>query len=68
MDNIIKVIVNYNNEEKTIEINENSNVNTLIKLMDLEDVLIVKNGEILSDDDILQNNDKLRILPVVSGG
>ncbi|MBP2173125.1 MoaD/ThiS family protein [Methanococcus voltae] len=68
MNNIIKVIVNYNNQEKTIEIEENSTVNNLINLMDLEDVLIVKSGEILSDDDILKNNDKLRILPVVSGG
>uniref|UniRef100_D7DT40 ThiamineS protein n=1 Tax=Methanococcus voltae (strain ATCC BAA-1334 / A3) TaxID=456320 RepID=D7DT40_METV3 len=64
----MKIIINHNNANKTIELKKNSTVGDIIKLMQLEDVLIIKNGEILSNDDIVQENDKLRVLPVVSGG
>ncbi len=33
-----------------------------------EAVLVIKNGELVTEEDILDNNDKVRIMSVISGG
>lgn len=33
-----------------------------------DSVLIIRNGELLTDDEILQENDVIKLVPVISGG
>lgn len=36
--------------------------------INLEEVLVTKNDELVDEDEILENNDKVKIISVISGG
>lgn len=55
-------------EKFEVELPENSTVKDLLEKLDLEDYLVVKNGEILTEYEKISDGDKLRLVPVVSGG
>ena len=50
--------------EKTLRVYE------LLKKLNLnyEEVVVVKNGEVLADDDLIKENEEVEIINVVSGG
>ncbi len=63
----ITVFLERTRESKDLEIND---LNELFKKLNLnpEASLIIRNNELITDKTKLNNNDKLRILPVISGG
>ncbi len=56
--------------KKSIKKEFNGTVNELLKELKLnkETVIVVRNGELVTEEEILKNNDKIKILSVVSGG
>ncbi|MDK2790165.1 MAG: sulfur carrier protein [Methanothermococcus sp.] len=64
----MKVFVDKMGEKFEVELPENSTVKDLLEKLDLEDYLVVKGGEILSEHEKISDSDKLRLVPVVSGG
>ncbi|MGA1862977.1 MoaD/ThiS family protein [Deferribacter thermophilus] len=62
------VIVEFSNGEiKEVEVNK---VRDLYKILNLREnsVLITRGDELLTEDDILNDGDKVKIISVVSGG
>ncbi|MEM3373720.1 MAG: MoaD/ThiS family protein [Candidatus Woesearchaeota archaeon] len=57
-------------ENKKINIKFKGKVKDLLKRLNLnsEEVLVVKGEDLLNEDDILNDNDKVKIMSVVSGG
>ena len=57
-------------EDKTIEKSFAGKGSALLKEMEIspENVLIVKNGVVVSEDEHLDDTDKITLLSVVSGG
>lgn len=59
-------------ENKTInyEINEKITIKELLKLLNitLESVIILKNGEVTIEEEVVENKDLIKILSVISGG
>ena len=60
-------IIHRNNE---YEIKHGMTVrSSLLKLnIEPDSVLITRNGELLTDDEIIQENDLIKLVPVISGG
>lgn len=56
--------------KKNIKKEFNGTVNELLIELKLnkETVIVVRNGELVTEDEILKNNDRIKILSVVSGG
>lgn len=57
--------------EKTIEVREGSKIKDVIVLppdLDIEEVVILKNGKPASPDDELNDGDTVSVLPHISGG
>jgi sulfur carrier protein len=56
-------------ENKTVNL-KIKNAREAIKLLNLnpETILIVKNNELILDNEILNENDELKLLSVISGG
>jgi len=65
----IKVFNEKENLHQTVEFT-GKNVKELLKQIDInsETVLIVKNDEVVTVDEPLQNNDVVKLLSVISGG
>ncbi|MEM4397262.1 MAG: MoaD/ThiS family protein [Candidatus Woesearchaeota archaeon] len=57
-------------ENKTLEVVFKGKVKDLLKKLKFnsEEVLVVRNEELLTEGDILKNSDKIKIMSVVSGG
>lgn len=57
-------------ENKTIKIKFNGKLIDLLKKLKInpEEVLVVKKDDLITEQDILKNNDKIKIMSVVSGG
>jgi sulfur carrier protein len=57
-------------KNKEYEIKHGTTVRTsLLKLsIEPDSVLITRNGELLTDDEIIQENDLIKLVPVISGG
>ena len=56
---------------KTIEINENNLPvkNVLLKLdLHSESYLIVKNGELITEEELLYDGDQIKLIAAISGG
>ncbi|MCM2325628.1 MAG: MoaD/ThiS family protein [Candidatus Woesearchaeota archaeon] len=56
--------------KKQLEMEFKGSVNTLLKKLGInpETVIVVRDGEILTEDDSLKDVDVIRIMSVVSGG
>ena len=63
----ITVFLERTKESKELEVND---INDLFKQLSLnsEASLVIRNNELITDKTKLNNDDKLRILPVISGG
>jgi len=57
-------------EKKILNFKFEGKANQLLKKLKLnsEAVLVVKNNELINDEEILENNDEVKILSVISGG
>lgn len=64
----MKIFVEKENKliEKTFEGIASSLLNELDVV--LEDVLIIRNGELVTEDEFLNNDDEIKLLSVISGG
>ncbi len=65
---IIKV--NYEDNNSDVEISENSTVSDVLLKQDIpiEAVVIKKNGETVTEDEPVDNGDKLEVIRVIYGG
>jgi len=64
----LKITIIKAGDASELELPENSTVKCLLDKINLKDSLVVRNGEILTDSDVLLENDRLRFVPIVSGG
>ena len=64
----MKIIIEKNKEEK--EINFSGTCAELLKKLEInsEEVLIIKNNELVSLDELCEQDDEIKLLSVVSGG
>jgi len=66
----IKVFIQRIGETRLIELEENSNIEKLLKILGISpsEVVPVKNGIIVTEKEVLRDGDEIRLLSVVSGG
>jgi sulfur carrier protein ThiS len=64
----MKVLIERNNEEKNLDFS--GTCKELLEKLEInsEEVLIIKNNELVSLDEPCSNGDEIRLLSVVSGG
>lgn len=62
-------IVYLERENKTVEVKE-LNVKEILKKLNINSttVIVAKNNELITEDAKLSQDDKIKILPVISGG
>lgn len=64
----MKVFIEKERKQKTVSFSGNVK-GLLVKLrVNPENVIVVKNGEIVQEDEILEDNDEIKLLSVISGG
>lgn len=63
----IKVYIDKSKESKTVEAND---IKELVKKLNLnlEEFIIVKNGELITENTKLKDKDEIKFLSVMSGG
>lgn len=68
----MKINVFYDREkkEKTIELTNNSSVKDLLAKMKINPVVVIasRDNNIITEDEKLEDKDKIRIISVISGG
>jgi len=66
----INVFIDRESRNKTLDLNSSSIVADLLKKLDINPVTVIvsRNNELVLEDEKLSNNDKIRILSVISGG
>lgn len=66
----MKVFIERENKTTTIPLENEINCRELLKQLKIsrESVILVKNGTVCLEDEVLQDSDELKILSVVSGG
>lgn len=66
----IKIFIERTNKNLEFEIKDNSKVIDLLKSLKIDHttVLVSRNNELITEDIILNNNDNIKILSVISGG
>jgi len=64
----MKVFIERVNKTKTVQFK--GKVKDLLKRLNINPVvvLVVRNSELLTEDDVLSNKDEIKIMSVVSGG
>ena len=63
----INVFIERENKEEIVDVKSIPEIFNKLKI-NPQTVLIVKNGELIMEDDELKNNDKIKLLSVISGG
>ncbi|ABR55430.1 conserved hypothetical protein [Methanococcus vannielii SB] len=64
----MKIFAKIGENSFELEFSKDITINDILNLLKIKDVLVVRNGEILSDDDLIYENETLRLVPIVSGG
>ena len=66
----ISVFFDRENKEKTIEIGQNSSVKDLLANMKLNPVTVIvsRDNNVITEDEKVNDNDKIRLISVISGG
>ncbi len=66
----ISVFFDRENKEKTIEVGGNASVKDLLNKMNVNPVTVIvsRDNNIITEDEKLNNNDKIRLISVISGG
>lgn len=62
--------VKYNNKKETKELKDEYTVNNLLDEMKLssQTALVKKNGETISEDALINDNDEIEIIKIIYGG
>jgi len=71
MDKInVNVFIDRENKNTTLNLDNNSIVSDLLKKLSINPVTVIvaRNNELILEDDKLKDNDKIKILSVISGG
>lgn len=66
----MKVRVTHKEENHELEVNNKAVVKDVLKELDIpaNTVIIVRNGNLILEDEKLQDNDEIKLLPTISGG
>ena len=66
----ISVFFDRENKEKIIEVGGNASVKDLLNKMNVNPVTVIvsRDNNIITEDEKLNNNDKIRLISVISGG
>ena len=66
----INVFFDRENKEKTVEIDKNSSVKDLLGKMNINPVTVIvsRNSSIITEDEEVNDNDKIKLISVISGG
>ncbi len=66
----VNVFIDKKNKNMAIELNKASTIYDLLKKLSINPVTVIvsRNNELVLEDEKLNNNDKIRILSVISGG
>jgi len=66
----INVFIDRENKNTTMEVDKNSIVTDLLKKLNINPVTVIvsRNNELILEDEKLNDNDKIKILSVISGG
>ena len=66
----MSIQVNLRNKELEIDYTKDLTVRKLLKQLDLlpETYLCVRNGDLLTEQELIKDGDTIRLVPVISGG
>ncbi|MDP6600621.1 MAG: MoaD/ThiS family protein [Candidatus Woesearchaeota archaeon] len=66
----INVFFDRENKEKTVEVDENSSVKDLLGKMKINPVTVIvsRDNNILTEDEKINDRDKIKLISVISGG
>jgi len=66
----INVFFDRENKEKTIELDVNSSVKDLLGKMNINPVTVIvsRNSNIITEDETVNDKDKIKLISVISGG
>jgi len=66
----VEVFIERENAKKTVELDGNTKVIDLLKTLNINPVSVIvsKNGEVVIEDTLIKDKDKIDIYSVVSGG
>jgi len=66
----INVFFDRENKEKTVDLDLNSSVKDLLTKMNINPVTVIvsKDNTILTEDEKVNENDKIKLISVISGG
>ena len=66
----ISVFYDRENKEKTVKVDGNASVKDLLNKMNVNPVTVIvsRDNNIITEDEKLNNNDKIRLISVISGG
>ena len=66
----IKIFVDRDNTNKTVELDSEASVMDLLEKLDINPVTVIisRNNELILEDEKLNDEDEIKILSVISGG
>ncbi|MCA9459088.1 MAG: MoaD/ThiS family protein [Nanoarchaeota archaeon] len=66
----MEIFIEKENKTKEINVDKKIKLNEILDMLglSLESVILVKNGEVCLEDEEVSNEDKIKLLSVVSGG
>jgi len=66
----VNVFFDRENKEKTIELDENSSVKDLLNKMNINPVTVIvsRDNTIILEDEKINDQDKIKLISVISGG
>ena len=66
----INVFIDRENKEKSIELDANSSVKDLLSKLNINPVTVIvsRNDNIITEDEKVNDNDKINLISVISGG
>lgn len=66
----VNVYFEKDDTSKVVEFEENKTLSELLDMLKVtkSEVLLTKNGEVVTEDIIVEDNDKIELLSVISGG
>jgi sulfur carrier protein len=66
----VKIFFEKDNSRKTIDAQKGQTIESLLKRMKInsQTVIVVKNGEVVTEQEVLKEKDELKILSVKLGG
>lgn len=66
----VRIFIDRDNTNKTVELGSEASVTDLLEKLNINPVTVIvaRDGELILEDEKLNNNDEIKILSVISGG